>query len=62
MAYNPNQPETEQDGTQAEALRRLKVRRLLKAQPAQTPASSPSQSNTQQQTVSPSDGKPNTQK
>lgn len=62
MAYDPNRPETEQDGMRAEALRRLKVRQLLKAQPAQTPASSPSRRSTPATTASSSDGKPNTSK
>ncbi len=54
-------PETEQDGIRAEALRRLKVRRLLQAQPAPTPDSSPSPSNTPATTASTSDAKAATQ-
>jgi hypothetical protein len=34
--YNPNEPETEEDGIKAEALRRLKVRQMFKAQPDRT--------------------------
>jgi hypothetical protein len=53
-----NRPETEEDGIRAEALRRLKVRQLLQVPAAQTPDSSPSQSNTPATTESPSDAKP----
>lgn len=53
----PEAPETEEDGIQAEALRRLKVRQLLKAPQDQTPASSPSPSNTPATTASPSGAK-----
>lgn len=38
--FNPNAPETEQDGIRAEALRRLKVRRLFKAPQVVAPGSS----------------------
>lgn len=56
-----NKPETEQDGMRAEALRRLRVRQLLKARQAQTPlASSPSQSSTPETTASTSSAKPST--
>lgn len=55
-----NQSETEQDGIRAEALRRLKVRRMLQTQADRTPGSSPSPSNTPATTASPSDVKPNT--
>lgn len=60
--YNPNKQETEQDGIQAEALRRLRVRRMLQAQPAQTPGSSPSPSSTPPKTESISDAKANLSK
>jgi hypothetical protein len=40
-----NQPETEEGSERLEALRRLRVRRLSGARPAQTQTSSPSQSN-----------------
>ena len=53
--------ETEQQGIQAEALRRLKVRRMLPAQPAQTPGSSQSPSNTLPTTASTSDARLSTQ-
>lgn len=56
---DPNKPETEEDGIRAEVLRRLKVRRMLQAPAGQTPASSPSQSNTPATTASPSDAKVN---
>jgi hypothetical protein len=36
--YDPNAPETEEDGIRAEALRRLKVRRLSTEAKAQNPA------------------------
>ena len=36
MKGNPNQPETEEDGVRAEALRRLQVRRLFQGQRGQT--------------------------
>jgi hypothetical protein len=55
-----NKPETEQNGLRAEALRRLKVRRMLQAPPAQTPGSSPSPSNTPATMASTSDAKANT--
>lgn len=57
---NLNKPETEEEGIRAEALRRLKVRQQLTAQPVQTPASSPSPNNTQPTTASTSDANPNT--
>jgi hypothetical protein len=53
-----NRPETEEDGMRAEALRRLKVRRQLTAQPAQTPDSSPSPSSTPETMASTSDASP----
>lgn len=59
---DPNRPETEQDGIRAEALRRLKVRRMLQAQADPTPGSSPSPSDTPATTASPSDAKANTPK
>ena len=59
---NPNQPETEEDGIRAEALRRLKVRQLFKAQPAPTQASSQSPSSTPSTTASTSDARPDTPK
>lgn len=62
MQDDLNKPETEQDGQRAEALRRLKVRRMLQAQPAQTPDSSPSPSNTPATMASTSDAKPNSSK
>jgi hypothetical protein len=55
-----NKPEAEQDGLRAEALRRLKVRRMLQVQPDQTPGSSPSPNNTPATTASTSDAKANT--
>lgn len=58
--YDPNKPETEKDGMRAEALRRLRVRRLLKARQAQTPALLPSQSSTPATTASTSSAKPST--
>ena len=59
----PQDPqETEQDGIQAEALRRSQVRQLLKGQAGQTSGSSPSQSNTPSTTASTSSAKPNTSK
>ena len=58
MTKVPEKQETEQDGIRAEALRRLKVRQLLKAQPGQTPDSSQSQSSTPETTASPSGAKP----
>ena len=36
MKDNPNQPETEEDGIRAEALRRLQVRRLFLGQRSQS--------------------------
>lgn len=57
MVDDPNRPETEQDGIRAEALRRLKVRQLLKAQPAPTPDLSPSPSSTPSKPASTSKGK-----
>ncbi len=57
-----NRPETEEDGIRAEALRRLRVRQLLSAQPDRTPPSSPSPSNTPEKTEFPSDVKANTSK
>ena len=55
-----NKQETEQDGLRAEALRRLKVRRMLQVQPDQTPGSSPSPSSTLATMASTSDAKANT--
>ena len=49
---DPNRLETEEDGIRAEALRRLKVRRLSQTQPALMPASSPSPNNTPETTES----------
>ena len=54
-----NRPETEEDGIQAEALLRAKVRQQYQAQLAPTSDLSPSQSNTQPQMESNSDDKPN---
>ena len=44
--FDPNAPETEGDGIRAEALRRLRVRRLLKEPQTQAPGSLPLQSST----------------
>ncbi len=55
MEYDPNAPETEEDGIQAESLRRLKVRRMLKARPGQTKGLSPSQNDMPERMESPSD-------
>ena len=46
--YDPNAPETEEDGIRAEALRRLKVHQLFKGRQDQTLTSSTLQKNTQQ--------------
>ena len=45
-AAQQSEPETEEDGIRAEALRRLKVRQMLQGRQAQTPGSSPSPRNT----------------
>jgi hypothetical protein len=58
--YDKNRPETEQDGLRAEALRRLKVRRMLQVQPDQTPGLSPSPSSTPATMASTFDAKANT--
>lgn len=58
---DPNRPETEEDGIRAEALRRLRVRRLFKAA-APSQNSSPSQNPTPEPTASPSGDKPATPK
>lgn len=52
--------ESEEEGILAEHLRRLKVRQLLKARQAQTPASLLSQSSTPETTASTSSAKPST--
>ena len=59
---DPNKPETEQDGIQAEALRRSKVLLQSLVRPGQTPASSPSPSSTPATTASTSDARPPTPK
>ena len=59
-SWDPNAPETEQDGIQAEALRRLKVRQLSKARPVQTPVLSQLQNDTPAKTASPFADKPPT--
>lgn len=53
-----SRPEVEADGIRAEALRRLKVRRMLQAPRAPTPGSSSSPSNTPAASGSPSSDKP----
>lgn len=62
MADDPNKPETEEEAIRAEALRRLKVRLMYSALPAQTRDSSASPSSTPATTESSSDAKPNTSK
>ena len=59
---NWNKPETEQDAQLTQDRRRFQALRSLQAQQAQTPASSPSQSNTPATTASTSDVNPNTSK
>lgn len=59
---NWNKPETEQDAELVQARRRYLALRSLKAQQGQTPASSPSQSNTPATMASTSSAKPNTSK
>ena len=58
--YDPNRPETEEDAILVQDRRRYRALQSSPAQPAQTPASSPSPSNTPATTASPSVAKPNT--
>lgn len=57
-----NRPETEEDAIRAEAIRRLRVRRLMQGRQDPSQASSPSPSSTPATTASTSNDKPNTSK
>ena len=56
---DPNRQETEQDAIRAEALRRSRVRHLMRGRQDPSQTSSPSQSSTPATTESPSNDKPN---
>ena len=53
--YDPNAPETEEDGIRAEALRRLKVQQLFKGRKVDKSTSLPLQKSTQETTESTSE-------
>ena len=55
-----NRPETEEDGIRAEALRRVRARRMSQVQQVQTPDSSQSLSGTPPTKGSPSDARAST--
>ena len=53
--YDPNAPETEEDGIRAEALRRLKVQQLFKGRQVDKSTLLPLQKSTQETTESASE-------